>query len=159
MIGNRICYWNRLLTYLLTHLLTHSLTYLLTQALHNDVRNKRYAKALHAAIELGHSHRILTTLTAILEEEGVDIPNEDPFDANAQVNARLNSYVALWSDNDIEKVVGYMKEWNTNARYSYVSQCFISSLFTGVIFITHSLTHSHTYSLTPSCKSREIIED
>jgi U3 small nucleolar RNA-associated protein 13 len=87
---------------------------------------------------------------AILEEEGVDIPNDDPFDANAQVNARLNSYVALWSDNDIEKVVGYMKEWNTNARYSYVSQCFISSLFTGVIIIAYSLTHSHTHILTLS---------
>ena len=102
---------------------------LMEQALYNDIRNKRYGKALHAAIALGHSHRILTTLTAILEEDGTDIPSDDPFDSKASINARLNSYIALWSESDVEKVVGYTKEWNTNAKYSYVSQCLISSLF------------------------------
>ena len=70
-------------------------------------------------MSLGHSFRLLTVLTAILEDD----------DKNDIIIAeRLDPYIGTWTDEDLEKVIIYAKDWNTNARYCFTSQIVINSI-------------------------------
>ena len=42
------------------------------------------------------------------------------------VGEKLDPFTATYSDEDLEKVVNYLKEWNTNAKHSFVSQAVLS---------------------------------
>jgi len=70
-------------------------------------------------LSLGHSFRLLTVLTAILEDDEKN---------NIIVAERLDEYIDSWSDEDLEKVISYVKDWNTNARYCFTSQIVINSI-------------------------------
>jgi hypothetical protein len=62
---------------------------------------------------------LLTVLTAILEDD----------DKNDIIIAeRLDPYIGTWTDEDLEKVIIYAKDWNTNARYCFTSQIVINSI-------------------------------
>lgn len=41
---------------------------------------------------------------------------------------RLDKYVRAFTDDQIDKIVGHLKEWNTNARHCYTCQVLISAL-------------------------------
>lgn len=43
--------------------------------------------------------------------------------------ARLDSFIAELEDEYIEKILTLVVDWNTNAKYSFVSQCVIGSCF------------------------------
>ena len=124
-------------------------------------------QALSKALGLGHSHRTLTILKSILEDENEEnhlqqssssvsgdhdvttaIHGESTAlelfltslsgtsgsalnraDQSPPVKNRLDKYVAKWSDTDIEKIVTYLKDWNTNAKNSYVCTLVLDSLF------------------------------
>lgn len=113
-------------------------TLLLEQQMQNDLRNKRYDKALATALDLGHSLKVLNILTAILEAEGgaknkessktstADGKRTDQF--TSEWSRRLDPYVKAFTAEQLEKVIGYLKEWNTNARHCYVSQVLINAL-------------------------------
>jgi hypothetical protein len=58
-------------------------------------------------------------LTAILEDDEK---------SNTIVAERLDPYVTTWNDEDLEKIVSYVKDWNTNARYCFTSQIVINSI-------------------------------
>jgi hypothetical protein len=42
--------------------------------------------------------------------------------------SRLDPYVAAWTDADITAVADFLKDWNSNARFSFVAQAVLSSL-------------------------------
>ncbi len=86
---------------------------------------------------LGHANRVLGTLTAIVEEEkGADEDAEPSGEAKAPLAAaevgslsrRLDEYVQAWNDEEVEKVVGFMRDWVTNARHCFVSAALLNSL-------------------------------
>ena len=39
---------------------------------------------------------------------------------------KLDDFVGSWTDSDLEKIVSYLKEWNTNAKHSFVSQAVLN---------------------------------
>jgi hypothetical protein len=62
-------------------------------------------------------------LTTILEEDKGEERN------NAlQLSNRLQSYVAEWTNEQLEQIAEYLLEWNTNARNSFLSQCLLQAL-------------------------------
>ena len=42
------------------------------------------------------------------------------------IGAKLDCFTASWNDADLEKIVLYLKEWNTNAKHSFVSQAVLN---------------------------------
>ncbi len=102
----------------------------LEQQMTNDIRNKNFGKALKLALTLAHPSKVLMILTAILEEE------KSPSDEIAldrlfqeEWSRRLDSYVEDMNDEELHKILGYLKDWNTNSRHCYVSQVLLHSLF------------------------------
>ncbi len=93
------------------------------------------------ALALGNPSKVLSILVNILEEE-----NEDDVTSKIQtpifrgavaetipngavpIAERLDGFVMAWSDDDLMKVVSYVKDWNTNAKHSFVAQILISSM-------------------------------
>ena len=45
-----------------------------------------------------------------------------------QMVDKLDPFVQEWSDDDISQVVDFLKDWNTNSRFAFVSQAVITSL-------------------------------
>lgn len=106
---------------------------LLEQSLANDIRNKNYSKAFSTALSLGHTNKLITILSSVLDsdfEEG-----DDSALLASRVHSRvsrLNQYIEKLTDEELEKLIGYLVDWNTNARYSFVSQALIASLFSSI---------------------------
>jgi U3 small nucleolar RNA-associated protein 13 len=102
----------------------------LEQQMTNDIRNKNYGKALKLALTLSHPSKVLTILIAILEEEKKD-NGELPIDKLFQEewSLRLDPYVMEMNDEELHKILAYLKDWNTNSRHCYVSQILLHSLF------------------------------
>jgi Utp13 specific WD40 associated domain len=44
------------------------------------------------------------------------------------IGSKLDCFTSTWSDEDLEKIVLYLKEWNTNAKHSFVSQAVLNRL-------------------------------
>lgn len=44
----------------------------------------------------------------------------------ADLGMKLDKFVMSWDDADLEKIVSYLKEWNTNAKHSFVSQAILN---------------------------------
>lgn len=42
------------------------------------------------------------------------------------IGAKLDCFTSTWNDEDLEKIVVYLKEWNTNAKHSFVSQAVLN---------------------------------
>mmetsp|Transcript_48422 Transcript_48422/g.95929 ORF Transcript_48422/g.95929 Transcript_48422/m.95929 type:complete len:1007 (+) Transcript_48422:70-3090(+) len=108
-------------------------TLLLEQQMQNDLRNKRYDKALSTALDLGHSLRVLNILTTILEEGGNKEEERQKALNNSDLfvsvwSRRLDPYVRAFTDEQLEKVVTYVKEWNANARHCFTSQVLLNAL-------------------------------
>lgn len=106
-------------------------TLLLEQQMQNDVRNKRFDKALSAAITLGHSNRILGILTAILEDHTQGPVQESDAGVaghEAEETRLLDKYVQDWSDEEVGKIVTHLKDWNTNAKHCFVCHVLLSAL-------------------------------
>lgn len=101
----------------------------LEQQMQNDLRNKNYGKALKLAITLGHPSKVLNILTYILEEDkevaGVEV--KDLFKQDWSL--RLDPYVSEMNEEELKKVLSYLKEWNTNSRNCYTCQLLLNSVF------------------------------
>ena len=48
----------------------------------------------------------------------------------AELGTKLDKLVGSWTDPDLEKIVAYLKEWNTNAKHSFVSQALLNRFVT-----------------------------
>ena len=48
----------------------------------------------------------------------------------AELGTKLDKLVGSWTDSDLEKIVSYLKEWNTNAKHSFVSQALLNRFVT-----------------------------
>ncbi len=103
----------------------------LEQQMQNDLRHHRYDKALSTALDLGHSLKVLQILTAVLEQE----PKQAKGDAESKEDLftldwslRLDPYVRAFTEEQLDKVVTYLKDWNSNARHCYTSQVLLNSL-------------------------------
>lgn len=103
---------------------------LLEQQLQNDLRNRRFDSALNVALNLGHSLKVLNILTVILEEErgSPDEGHEAGDLFSADWSLRLDSYVSALSDEQVDKLLRYLKDWVSNSRHCFSSQVLINSL-------------------------------
>lgn len=68
------------------------------------------------AFELKYPNKILQILQIILA--GVESSEENSF----------NYYARKWSKDEVAQVIEYIKDWNTNSRYSYVVHTLFQSL-------------------------------
>jgi len=110
---------------------------LVEQQMYNDIRGKRYEKALAASIGLGHSHRTLTIISAVLEDEDDEEKKDEDTDesrsgrqggSSKELGKRLDKYLSKWADKELTTVVPWLKDWNTNAKHAFVAQCILQSL-------------------------------
>ena len=103
---------------------------LMEQQLQNDLRNRRFDSALNVALNLGHSLKVLNILTVILEEErgAPDESREEGDLFSADWSLRLDSYVSALSDEQVDKLLRYLKDWVSNSRHCYSSQVLMNSL-------------------------------
>eukprot|EP01134_Creolimax_fragrantissima_P000074 CFRG0074T1 len=86
----------------------------MNQELMNLVQNKQYLKAAKLALRLDQPHRMRTLMEEILE--------------SGQGEAKVGKVVAALDDMQTSKLLGYIREWNTNARHSRVAQLVLSCL-------------------------------
>lgn len=88
-------------------------------------------QALAGALSLGYSNKVLNIFMAILDEEAEEkkkikskIHVPDSF--SDIMGKKLDGFVSTWGDDELEKIVCYLKEWNTNAKHSFVSQAVLN---------------------------------
>eukprot|EP00981_Chlorochromonas_danica_P005788 scaffold1190_cov187-Ochromonas_danica.AAC.20 len=110
---------------------------IIEQQLSNDMHNKAYHKALKAALKLNMTTKVLQIFTTILEDDSQDNVNRGSSNGNegeeegvviCRVFTRLDPFLSTFTLEEIEKVITYMKEWNTNARFSTISQVVLHGL-------------------------------
>ena len=119
---------------------------LLEQQMQNDLRNKNYGKALKLAITLGHPTKVLNILTFILEaEKETNVAVQDLFKQDWSL--RLDPYIAEMNEEDLKKVLSYLKEWNTNSRNCYTCQLLLNSVFR-VVKVNKLLTWKEVREMT-----------
>ena len=53
----------------------------------------------------------------------------------ADLGSKLDEFVGSWSDADLEKIISYLKEWNTNAKNSFVSQAVLNRYIPSHFFL------------------------
>lgn len=87
-------------------------------------------QAFSLALQLGHSSKVLGILMRILD---VDMESSD---AGAETLSsvdirlgRLDQYLAPLTEEELEKLLPLVADWNTNAKFGFVSQAVMSSLF------------------------------
>lgn len=69
-------------------------------------------QAIHLALELGQPLRLWRIFQELMEQCQAGAKNPHPLDA----------YVKEWSDQEIKSSLGYLREWNTNAKHAPVAQ-------------------------------------
>jgi U3 small nucleolar RNA-associated protein 13 len=77
------------------------------QNLSNSLRMKDYSTALRIAFKLDKPFRILQVFEQVLDEES---------------EARFCSVIAEFTPDLVEKLVMYIRDWNTNAKHSLIAQ-------------------------------------
>ena len=116
-----------------------------------------FVQALLTALELGHSMKVLHILTTILEDDdgrsrssrssssssrkgSITAVDDSSLSASASSDdggvslfesewtLRLDPYLASLSQERMEQLLTYLREWNTNARHCYVSQVVVGFL-------------------------------
>jgi U3 small nucleolar RNA-associated protein 13 len=114
-------------------LLVEEKNLLLEQSLANDIRNKNYSKAFSTALTLGHTNKLISILMSILDADFDEDDHSSLLASRVHSRvSRLNQYVEVLADEELEKLIGYLVDWNTNARFSFVSQALIASLFSSI---------------------------
>jgi U3 small nucleolar RNA-associated protein 13 len=121
---------------------------LFEQQLYNDIRNKNYSKALSLALSLKHSQKVLQILQAILDDTGNHYDNEAENEEeeesriqnqihlpkkyqqlfNNTFSKKLDSYLPLLTVTQLTQLILFLKDWNNNSRYCYLSQIVINTL-------------------------------
>lgn len=89
------------------------------QDLLNHVYRKDFAKAVEVAFELGHSYRLWQVLSDLHDAQGP---------------TAFDKMVRGWTDQRLSTCLGYLRDWNTNARRAAVAQALLGSIFQCVPF-------------------------
>ncbi|KNC81517.1 hypothetical protein SARC_06163 [Sphaeroforma arctica JP610] len=84
---------------------------LLTQELMNLVQNKQYLKAAKLALRLDQPHRMRELMEEIVESDHVTGGERG-----------VGKVVLALDDSQVSRLLGYVREWNTNARHSRIAQ-------------------------------------
>ena len=92
------------------------------------------SQALAGALSLGYSNKVLNIYMAILDDDKEEMKeaakaknsNIAQTTLSDTVGDKLDPYTVTYNDEDLEKIVNYLKEWNTNAKHSFVSQAVLS---------------------------------
>jgi len=85
-------------------------------------------QALTAALELGHSNRVMRILFSVVQEAAEDEGGDDDPVTPSDQSVKLDRYLSILSDSETSRVITYCKEWNTNSRHSLLAQLAFSSL-------------------------------
>jgi U3 small nucleolar RNA-associated protein 13 len=101
---------------------------LLDQKLGNDIRGKRYKQALRSALALKYPLKVLEIFRAILEDLEMKLFQRKVQFSFEDIKLAFDEYVTEWSADDLVQVMGYVKEWNTNSRNSYVVNVLLTSV-------------------------------
>ena len=101
---------------------------LMDQKLGNDIRGKRYKEALKTALQLRYSAKALEIFRAILEDFEMTLFHKGVSFSFDEIKSVYDQYVEEWSNEDLVQVMGYVKEWNTNSRNSYMVNILLTSI-------------------------------
>jgi U3 small nucleolar RNA-associated protein 13 len=114
------------------------------QQLANFIKLKEYKNAIQLAFELDHPRRMLSVLKTMLEDSQAtqNLPGtleknrsvEPAVIPRNSVSSQLCDIIARFSEAELTKCLGYIREWNTNAKHCRVAQ-FVLQL----IFVNHSV--------------------
>lgn len=69
-----------------------------------------------AAFELNHANKVLGIIMAVLDE------------ASADPGLALQPLLSLLSDEQLQKLLEYLSDWNTNSKYAWPAQMVLSAL-------------------------------
>ena len=87
------------------------------------MHKKDYLNAILLALSLEQPYRLLTLFKTVMEEN----KEEDTITGSHAVDTIL----AELGKENLEKLLGYIRDWNTNAKHSHVAQtilnCILSS--------------------------------
>ena len=103
------------------------------QELMTSIYMKDYNGAINLAFELGHSYRLWTVLSEIMEQRGTSA-DETEQDDQAPPASPFDGLVASWDDERLAACLAFVREWNTNARRAGVAQALLSSILRSVPF-------------------------
>jgi len=81
---------------------------LVEQELENSLRNKNYKRAIEAAFSLEQPFRMLAIFEQILD--------------SGQPKSILLNVFSSFTDDKLEKLLSYIRDWNTNAKHCVVAQ-------------------------------------
>ena len=101
------------------------------QDLMTSIHRKDFSQALSLAFDLGHPLRLWTVLNSILEENlmasgsghisGPGAGSGVPCDA-------FDRLVVAWDDERVSQCLGFIRDWNTNARHCATAQALLGSI-------------------------------
>lgn len=87
------------------------------QQLHNSILTRDWTRAVNLALHLHHSHQLLTVFDTLLSTEA------------QQATVILNSLVTSLTPQQLLQLLTWVRDWNTNAKYSLVAQYVLHAIF------------------------------
>lgn len=103
------------------------------QALANCLRNNKLLDAVQIAFELGHPNRLLQILRDLLEgprhSDTPVLPGGAPIDPDTfEPETIFADVVTSLDDAQLQTLLDWLRDWNTNAKHSAVCQVVLSAL-------------------------------
>lgn len=83
---------------------------------------------MRLALELGRPYRLLKVLQDILEAAPSASTDTLSLSPTSSLSTALDPYILEWGDADILQVLGYVREWNTNAKHAMIAQTILHAL-------------------------------
>eukprot|EP00559_Dactyliosolen_fragilissimus_P008400 CAMPEP_0184863874 /NCGR_PEP_ID=MMETSP0580-20130426/12913_1 /TAXON_ID=1118495 /ORGANISM="Dactyliosolen fragilissimus" /LENGTH=1134 /DNA_ID=CAMNT_0027362451 /DNA_START=100 /DNA_END=3504 /DNA_ORIENTATION=- len=96
---------------------------LLEQKLANHLRYKEYGQALDLTLEMDKPRQALKVMVAIVENDMLH--NRDSLHT-------LKSYLSEWSMSRIVQLLRYCRDWNTQARNSFIAMLVVKAIFSTI---------------------------
>lgn len=84
---------------------------------------KDYLNAILLAMSLDQPFRLLTLFRQVMETRSAT-DNEDSITGSSQID----KIMAELKTPNLDKLLGYVRDWNTNAKHAYIAQAILYSI-------------------------------
>ncbi|OJJ44678.1 hypothetical protein ASPZODRAFT_144637 [Penicilliopsis zonata CBS 506.65] len=100
------------------------------QQLENYIRAGAYREAITLALQLNHPRRLLTLFTSAIDSADEAASEDSPLkEASLTGNASIDQVLQSLDQENLRALLVRLRDWNTNARTSRVSQRILFALF------------------------------
>ncbi|KAI9499124.1 WD40-repeat-containing domain protein [Zychaea mexicana] len=110
------------------------------QELQNFMHKKDYLNAILLALSLEQPYRLLALFKTVMEE------NSQP--GSITGSTAVDTILAEMGTQNLEKLLGYIRDWNTNAKHAHVAQTILNGILS---------THS-SEEIVELANAKEIID-